>query len=314
MGPKIENTGFRDKMPERGPETCIIATVMERYFESNYKKLGLLPMSAQTLNEINADRYRPYIRAMLLPAGYSLTVDFRPFTTVGPTLFFLNVNQFLQLETAGAEEGFFLYYNRDFYCIQIHDEEVSCDGFLFNNIYAMPMTTLPDGEGRRVTEAFRNIADELESSESSREEMIRTYLKQVIIRATRLWKRQQLGAVNEAPADMAFLRDFSRLVEIHFREKHSVMDYADLLAVAPKTLSKKFNRLRLGQPNDIIKDRILLEAKRLLAHSVLSIKEIGYELGYEDPAYFNRLFSQRIGATPAAFRRSYREEEPDPAG
>lgn len=282
---------------------------MEHFFESNYKKLGVLPASTQTLAEINADRYRPYIKAMLLPAGYSLTVDFRQFTTTGPTLFFLNVNQFLQIDSAGEEEGFFLYYNRDFYCIQIHDEEVSCDGFLFNNIYTMPMTLLPDAEAPRVLEAFRNMVDELEASESSREEMIRTYLKQVIIRATRLWKRQQLGRMNDTPADVAFLRDFSRLVEIHFREKHSVMDYADLLAVAPKTLSKKFNRLQLGQPNDIIKDRILLEAKRLLAHSSLSIKEIGYDLGYEDPAYFNRLFSQKIGATPAAFRRRYRAEE-----
>ncbi len=94
-------------------------------------------------------------------------------------------------------------------------------------------------------------------------------------------------------------------MDIHFREKHSVTDYADLLAVAPKTLSKRFNRLRLSQPNDIIKDRILLEAKRLLAYASLSIKEIAYDLGYDDPAYFNRLFSNKTGQTPAAFRKQF---------
>jgi hypothetical protein len=48
-----------------------------------------------------------------------------------PTLFFISPNQFLELEAAGEESGYFIFYNRDFYCIQIHDQEVACDGLLF---------------------------------------------------------------------------------------------------------------------------------------------------------------------------------------
>jgi AraC-like DNA-binding protein len=275
-------------------------------FESNYKKFGMIQLNQQTLDHVNTAQYKPYIKVLYLPAGYALTVDFRQFTTMQPSLFFIHFNQHIQIEKAGKQPGYFIYYNRDFYCVQIHDEEVACDGLLFNNIYNQPMTELPPREDKIVTEAFREISAELDSEESTREEMIRTYLKQVIIRATRLWKRQQLGSLESAPsAEIEFFRHFSRLVDIHFREKHGVMDYADLLAIAPKTLSKKFNKLNLSQPNDIIKDRILLEAKRLLVYSSLSIKEIAYNLGYDDPAYFNRLFTNRIGATPAAFRKQY---------
>ncbi|MEP7092794.1 MAG: AraC family transcriptional regulator, partial [Flavobacterium sp.] len=153
---------------------------------------------------------------------------------------------------------------------------------------------------------YNQIQEEFESPDSSQEEMIRTYLKQLIIKATRIWKIQQLGVLNDEPTkEMDFFRDFSRLVEIHFRTKHTVADYADILGVAPKTLSNKFNRLELTQPNDIIKDRIILEAKRFLGHSSLSIKEIAYQLGYEDPAYFNRLFTNKVGDTPSNFRRKY---------
>lgn len=174
----------------------------------------------------------------------------------------------------------------------------------------MPMTELPDKEEHIVSELFMRIGEELVTKASSGEEMIRTYLKQIIIRATRIWKQQQLGALNAEPvAELEFFRNFSRLVEIHFREKHSVADYANLLAVAPKTLSKKFNRLQLNQPNDIIKDRILLEAKRLLVYSSKSIKEISYDLGYDDPAYFNRLFSTKTGNTPVAFRKQFLRTE-----
>ena len=75
--------------------------------------------------------------------------------------------------------------------------------------------------------------------------------------------------------------------------------------MAPKTITHKFKRLNLPQPNDVIKDRILLEAKRLLVHTTLTAKEIGYELGYEDPAYFSRLFVQKTGETPSGYRSKF---------
>jgi AraC family transcriptional activator of pobA len=276
------------------------------YFESNYKKFGFLPLDQTTLERVNHEKYKPYIKILYLPAAYSLTVDFNQFHTTRHSLFFINSNQYIQLQAAGPAPGFLIYYNRDFYCIQIHDEEVACDGLLFNNVYQMPMTELSGLDSQLIDQAFGQIQQELTGQESAHEEMIRTYLKQIIIRATRLWKQQQLGDLL-IEADLDLFRDFSRLVEIHFREKHTVADYAELLAVAPKTLSNKFNRLNLAQPNEIIKDRILLEAKRLLMYSALSVKEIAYQLGYEDPAYFNRLFTSKTGETPAIYKKKIRK-------
>lgn len=275
-------------------------------FESNYKKLGFLILNQETVEEINGDDYKAYIKVLYLPEGYEITIDFKQYKTSSPSLFFINSNQYLQINKEGKKQGYFMYYNRDFYCVQIHDAEVACDGLLFNNIFEMPMTTLPDKEVLFVEGIYSQIQQEFDAPDSSQEEMIRTYLKQLIIKATRIWKIQQLGVLNAEPSkEMDFFRDFSRLVEIHFRTKHTVADYADILGVAPKTLSNKFNRLELTQPNDIIKDRIILEAKRLLGYSSLSVKEIAYQLGYEDPAYFNRLFTNKVGDTPSNFKKKY---------
>jgi len=276
------------------------------FFESNYKKLGFLILDSDTISEINGDTYKPYIKVLYLPKGYSITIDFKQYHTTQSSLFFVNSNQYLQILKEGSKQGYFMYYNRDFYCVQIHDAEVACDGLLFNNIFEMPMTTLPEKQVAVIESIYKQIQEEFEAPDSSQEEMIRTYLKQLIIKATRIWKVQQLGVLNEEPSkEMDFFRDFSRLVEIHFRTKHSVADYADILGVASKTLSNKFNRLELTQPNDIIKDRIILEAKRLLSYSALSVKEIAYQLGYEDPAYFNRLFTNKVGDTPSTFKKKY---------
>ncbi|MBF4515651.1 helix-turn-helix domain-containing protein [Flavobacterium sp. ANB] len=277
-----------------------------KFFESNYKKLGFLVLNQDSIEEINGDYYKPYIKVLYLPKDYSVTIDFKQYKTTRPSLFFINSNQYLQIDKEGKSQGYFMYYNRDFYCVQIHDAEVACDGLLFNNIFEMPMTALPDKEVLFVESIYDQIQGEFDAPDSSQEEMIRTYLKQLIIKATRIWKIQQLGVLNDEPSkEMDFFRDFSRLVEIHFRTKHTVADYADILGVAPKTLSNKFNRLELTQPNDIIKDRIMLEAKRLLGYSALSVKEIAYQLGYEDPAYFNRLFTNKVGDTPSNFKKKY---------
>lgn len=277
-----------------------------QFFESNYKKLGFLVLNQDSIDEINGDDYKPYIKVLYLPENYLVTIDFKQYRTSSPSLFFINSNQYLQIDKEGKKQGYFMYYNRDFYCVQIHDAEVACDGLLFNNIFEMPMTALPEKDVLFIESIYTQIQEEFDLPDSSQEEMIRTYLKQLIIKATRIWKTQQLGVLNNEPSkEMDFFRDFSRLVEIHFRTKHTVADYADILGVAAKTLSNKFNRLELTQPNDIIKDRIILEAKRLLGYSALSVKEIAYQLGYDDPAYFNRLFTNKVGDTPSNFRKKY---------
>jgi len=189
--------------------------------------------------------------------------------------------------------------------VQIHDAEVACDGLLFNNIFQMPYVPLDDGEKDAIGHLFKQIELELQLKDPSSEEMIRTYLKQIIIRATRIWKEQNLkkDKAISLQADQELFRNFGRLVEIHFREKHRVADYAELLYLAPKTLANKFHKMQLENPNEIIKNRIVLEAKRLLHYTGASVKEIAYQLGYDDPAYFNRLFTQKAGVSPNQFRK-----------
>lgn len=221
-------------------------------------------------------------------------------------IFYKESAQYLKVEQFGAEPGHLLFYNRDFYCIQIHDEEVACDGLLFNNSNHMPMTVVAQKDAIFINYLFACIDEEFSLAESSHEEMLRTYLKQLLIKSTRLWKKQHLNSmIMQQNSDLEFFRRFTLLVEKYYKEKHSVADYADLLLMAAKTLTHKFKRLNLPQPNEVIKNRLMLEAKRLLVHTTLSAKEIAYDLGYEDPAYFSRLFQVKTGESPSGFRAKY---------
>jgi AraC family transcriptional regulator, transcriptional activator of pobA len=277
--------------------------------ESNHKKIGLDFITDKTLTQLNSDKYKSFIKILYLAENASITIDYKKFTTATNSLFFINSNQHFQIHSVPVDSGIMLFYNRDFYCVQIHDNEVSCDGLLFNNIFEIPIVEIPASVQPFISASVDNIIEEFNGDQSSREEMIRTYLKQIIIKATRLWKQQHAGQNDlSASYDADFYRNFSRLVEVHFKEKHGLSDYAELLMVTPKTLNKKLSKLHVKNPNDIIKNRIILEAKRLLSFSTMSIKEIAYYLGYDDPAYFNRLFTNKVKATPASFRKQYQQE------
>lgn len=286
---------------------------MERLFELNYKKIGLVTVDDN--NHVGLAEniaYKPYIKILLLPRGSSTTIDFHQYKTTDSSLFFININQHFSIDKLGKGDSYLLYYNRDFYCIMIHDEEVACDGLLFNNIHNHPMVNLNKPDDEKVHVLFEQIVEEFELMDSSQEEMIRTCLKQILLRSARCWKKQQLGReISSQKDDVEFVRHFTRLVELHFKTKHTVADYADLLHLAPKTVAHRFKRLGLSQPNDIIKERILLEAKRMIVYSSLTSKEIAYQLGYEDPAYFNRLFTSKTGDTPVGFRKRFGKPDQD---
>lgn len=75
-----------------------------KYFESNYKKLGFLVLNQDSIDEINGDYYKPYIKVLYLPEDYSITIDFKHYKTTTPSLFFINSNQYLQIEKEGKNK------------------------------------------------------------------------------------------------------------------------------------------------------------------------------------------------------------------
>ncbi|MGE3261988.1 MAG: helix-turn-helix domain-containing protein [Bacteriovoracia bacterium] len=101
---------------------------------------------------------------------------------------------------------------------------------------------------------------------------------------------------------------FQELVESHFHHEHSVEFYARKLGVSAQVLTMRISRAVGAPPRRIIHDRILLEAKRILAHSEDPIADIGYALGFDDPNYFARFFRNNTKASPGKFRESLRKD------
>ncbi|MGK9118274.1 helix-turn-helix domain-containing protein [Olivibacter jilunii] len=231
--------------------------------------------------------------------GY-INIDFQTYKVQRDTFFFFSPGQHF---TVGKDfSGRLIYFNPEFYCIAFHDKELACGGILFDNVFEVPSIECTGVERRAFLDVVGKLTQELSQNDFWTEEMARTYLKQLIIAASRSWMKLNPEPRFSISEEGLLSRRFSQLVEKHFTELHNASDYAALLYVSVKTLNRKIVERKGKSPNLIIKERIILQAKRLLVHTELSVKEIAYQLGYEDYSYFVRFFRIKSGVTPQEFR------------
>ena len=195
-----------------------------------------------------------------------------------------------------------LRFNAPFYCILDHDSEVGCKGVLFFGAANLPILT-PGTEDLEILETvWKMIFIEMKSRDNLQLEMLQMMLKRLLILCTRIYKSQEnFTAIDTTQVDI--VREFNFLVETHFKEKHSVAEYAELLNKSPKTLSNLFGKFVDKTPLQFIQERIMLEVRRLLRYSDKPISEIGYEVGYNDIQSFSRFFKKHQGVSPSEFRK-----------
>jgi AraC-like DNA-binding protein len=215
----------------------------------------------------------------------------------------LCLTEFHQVSVQEIGQAREVRFNRPFYCILDHDSEVGCKGILFFGSSQLPIITLTDQELDKFETLWKVFQMELESKDDLQLEMLQMILKRLLILSTRLYKEQtDLDQLNSFDSDL--VREFNFLVEKHFKAMHTVTEYAELLNKSPKTLSNLFLKLKNKSPLVFIHERIMLEARRLLFYTDKPIKQLSYELGFEDIQTFSRFFKKNQGVAPTEFKEN----------
>jgi len=203
-------------------------------------------------------------------------------------------------------KGITIYFHSDFFCIHKHQTEVTCNGVLFNNIYQQPFFLVNEKLQSTFETTVDQIKTEMQHPGLAQYELLISYMKILLISASRLKTEQQPEAMktstgNKEPLIVQKLKDY---IEKDFKTKHSASQYASSLNISPNALAKiaksHFNKTLTA----LISERIIIEAKRELYLTNKPIKEIAYELGYEDEFYFSRFFKKNTDISPQVYRET----------
>ncbi|WP_221404924.1 helix-turn-helix domain-containing protein [Halpernia frigidisoli] len=227
--------------------------------------------------------------------------DFSSFLFTGPKLLFATPMQTIFFTSEKEIKYTLLRFHSDFYCIEAHRDEVACNGLLFNNIYAEPSVDLSKKQLQEFSQLINQIKFEFKDVASS-EIVLKAYLQVFLAKCSSI-KLKTLEILNVNTLKDDKMEQFRLLLDKNFLTLHKPNDYAELLLITSNTLSKKSIKYFGKTPSQLIQDRLVLEAKKLLHLTTFSIKEIAFRLQFNDEYYFSRFFKKCTKLSPQTFRK-----------
>ncbi|MDP9076786.1 MAG: AraC family transcriptional regulator [Bacteroidota bacterium] len=224
----------------------------------------------------------------------------------GDMLFFSPFQPFMIIGT--TLKGVMINFHPDFFCIFRHRNEVACDGILFNTPNDPPFFNIPEGESSSIYSIIEHLTAEISFTGLAKHDLLVAYLKILLIRVIRikLLKCTIPLPLDKGPAEAALLRQLNGMIALHFKTKHGVGEYAELLNIPTKTLSRIVKNHFQKPLTEIIAEKIIMEAKRELNFTSKTLKEIAYGLGFNDEYHFSRYFKNKMKVSPKSFRNSLR--------
>ena len=232
------------------------------------------------------------------------TVDFHSFPVASHTLAVVSKHQINQFEPRSNMKGYVILMTEDFLQRALFDLVGITSNLLFE-----PITTQAHffQNAQSVFPHIERIEEEYNegNKDAHHAPILSRELGILLLKAERLRCKQLPESVQNAETSVRLVA-FRDLLEVQFREHWTAQMYADALGFSKKTLGALTRKHLNRSPKEVIDQRLLLELKRFLAHTDLSVKEIAYQLGFEDPSNVNKFFKRVSGSTPTAFRQHIR--------
>ncbi|MBC3784727.1 helix-turn-helix domain-containing protein [Spirosoma utsteinense] len=247
---------------------------------------------------------KDYYFLCLVKAGNSHHwVDFIPYTTQPNRLYFTSPQQVQVKEETEPMDVIILSFTEEY--LQL-DENHSLRQLpiIQNPENSHELKLLPD-HVLFIEDLLGKMLVEFNAGQTWRTGMLHAYMSVLLIYLSRLYT-EQYQADTTSP-DRTLLNRFRTYIDSRYHTLHQVADYADLLNLTPGHLNDRIKQQSGKTAIEHIHERLVLEAKRRLLHTNLSAKEIAWQLGFEDAAYFHRFFKRLAGNTPANFRTTIRE-------
>ena len=248
-------------------------------------------------------RHAFYMSVLFTKGSGTHEIDFNAYDIVPGSVFMLFPGQVHTWEVSKDIDGYIFFHDKEFYNLNFTREKVENYPF-FSSTENMSLIILKDGEVSGIEKSFREIVTEYRNRQLMGFQKICSLLNVLYIDLSRAYLPvAQRAKQNET--QLMQVRRLEILVENNFRSIKYPRQYAQMMFMSEKNLNRICKITLNKTTSDIIVDRIILEAKRMLVHSKFSVIQISVELGYMDASYFIRVYKKRTGETPIQFIKRY---------
>lgn len=235
-------------------------------------------------------------------------IDFVEYDINPKSIIFINPGQVHSVQINGKPDGYAILFTQEF----MYNNGISQDFInnlrIFKSCDENPPIGIPNDQLDYFNQIIEKIIEEFYSDDSHKYEMISSQLKIFLIQCNRLIKTKSEIFDTAIGSDISIVSKFKNLVEQNFTNLHKVNEYAEQLFVTANYLNEVIKAGIGKTAKEYIQDRIILEAKRKVHYTDLTSKEIAYELGYNDPAHFSKVFKNCTNQSFSSYKNSIRKK------
>jgi AraC family transcriptional regulator, transcriptional activator of pobA len=229
-------------------------------------------------------------------------IDFREYPIRPNHLFFVSPGQVHQVITDPGPTGFVIVFSPEFLEMNSIRKDFIADLRIFRKSDETPPLPLTGSMARNLTLFSRQMMVEFRNRKEMYLEKIGAYLKLFLIECNSQCSLHPTAEPPYIDSGKTLIRNFRETVEQHFHTWHQVKEYAEALFVTPNYLNEAIRSSMDISAKEYIQNRLVLEAKRLAIFTEKSNKEIGYDLGFEDPGHFSKFFKKQTGKSLQDFK------------
>jgi AraC family transcriptional regulator, transcriptional activator of pobA len=220
------------------------------------------------------------------------------------TFYFIAQGQIHDLLEANDMEGYLIRFANDFLPVSTLQSSAFYTS-LFIKVSAMNEITIPVVRLKEYEVLIQQLFQEYQKIDIhfGKQAIIQHLLLVLLIKLGQEIFTPTLDVSKETDTNKVIYHRFLSLLEEQYYKNHLLSSYALQLGIVTRKLSDIIKDFSGKSAKQLILDRAMLEAKRLLTYTDNNLKEITYNLGFEDPAYFSRVFKSQTGVTPVQYKK-----------
>lgn len=271
-----------------------------------YKNAGILVSrfghySKQYLHLHSAHRHSFYHLVYFTKGSGTQTIDFKNYPVVAGLIYFMTPGQVHSWSFEDEVDGYIINFSDNYFKSFLYNPLYLENFSFFDELSAEAVVVLPEQSRDKVKDLFEEILNEGKASRPFDGDLVRILMISIFIQVSRAQTSKQ--QVPNHSYNHTLLKSFKKLIENNYVNLRFPKQYAELLYITPNHLNALCNDLLGISSGQLIRDRVILEAKRLLINMELSIAEISEKLAFSDHSYFIKFFKKQVGTTPDKFRK-----------